>query len=289
MKFKRFLICLFAFLMVFSLAACKKDNGGNNGGENGGQNQKQEYTITFESNEGSEVAAIKAEAGAPITKPADPTKANLTFGGWYSDVDLTEAYEFPSVMPSQNVDLYAKWVSTLTFDSQGGQSYDPIVLEGGKTFKMPADPVREGYVFVGWYTDRAYTNKLSFVMPRTNTTAYAKWQVYETGSSITVPLKFGDNDGVFQLAEEEDGVKITSTAAKGEWSYCAAVIPVPTKHNNTVVVELIGTKDATAVLKVEGGDATAAIETSVTFTGEVQKVIFTGTEDNFSTVSGSKF
>ena len=289
MKFKRFLICLFAFLMVFSLAACKTGGEQGHEGDQQGQGNKEEYKITFESNGGSEVAEIKAEKGAAITKPADPTKENMTFGGWYSDIDLLEAYEFPSVMPSQNVELFAKWVVTLSFDSQGGPSYEPIVGEGGKTYKMPEDPTRDGYVFVGWYTDQAYTNKLTYVMPRTNTTAYAKWQVYETGSAITVPLKMGDNDGVFQLAEEEDGVKITATAAKGEWAYCAAVIPVATKHNNTVVVELIGTKDATAVLKVEGGDATAAIETSVTFTGEVQKVIFTGTEDNFSTVSGSKF
>ena len=286
MKFKRILICLFAFFMVFSFAACKNNN--NNGNQGNGQGTTQEVSITFESNGGSEVAQIKAEAGAAITKPADPTKENLTFGGWYSDVDLTVPYEFPATMPNQNVELFAKWVSTLTFDSQGGPSYDPIVLEGGKTFKMPADPVREGYVFVGWYTDKAYTNKLTYVMPRSNTTAYAKWQVFETGSLINVPVNFTSNDDGAYVISEENGTKLTAAAGKGEWSYCAVAIPIASKNNQTVVIELQGTKDVNVTLKIEGGNAEAAIETTVAMTGEAQTVIFTGEEKNFSSILGAR-
>ena len=283
MKIKKLFVCLFAFLMVFAFAACK--NGGNGGGQQGG---KTEYTITFESNGGSEVADIKAEAGAAITKPADPTLANMTFGGWYSDIDLLEPYDFPATMPSQNVELFAKWVVTLTFDSQGGPSYNPIVAEGGKTFKIPDDPVREGYVFVGWFTDKAYTNKLTYVMPRTNTTAYAKWQVFEPGSLINVPINFANNDdSAYLITNEEDGTKLTATAGKGEWSFCAVNIPIATKNNQTVVFELEGTKDIEVTLKLEGGES-VAFETKVIMTGEAQTVIFTGEADNFSDVLGQR-
>ena len=273
MKLKKVFIGLFTLLLAIVLVACSG----------------KQVTITFESNGGSDVAAITAKAGADLTKPADPTHATMVFGGWYSDIDLTQEYVFPEKMPESSLTLYAKWLVKITFDSKGGPAVEPIIGEAGKTYKMPADPVRDGYVFVGWFTDAAMTQKLSYVMPRANTTAYAKWQVFEAGSAINVPLAFSDNDGVFQTAAETDGFKITATAGKGEWSYCATMIPVPTKHNLTVVVELVGTKGTNVTLKVEGGNAVAATETTVEMTGADQKVIWTGVEDNFSTVSGAKF
>ena len=271
MKLRRVLFSLVALVMVFLLFAC-------------GETTK-DVKITFDSNGGSAVAEIVAAPGADITKPADPTKEGLTFGGWYADIDLLEKYEFPAKMPSENVELYAKWLVTLTFDSQGGPQVDAVVGEGGKTFKMPADPVRDGYVFVGWFTDKAYTKQLTYVMPKTNTTAYAKWQVLETGSAVTVPMNFVDNDGCFLV----EGNKFTATAGKGEWSYVAAVIPCAISKNNTVVVELIGTKGTNITLKVEGGNAEGATETTVEMTGELQKVIWTDEAKKFSSVGGAKF
>ena len=272
MKLKKVLIGLFTLLLAVVLVAC-----GNT------------HTIKFESNEGSAVAAISAKAGAAITKPADPTKQNMTFGGWYSDIDLVEAYEFPATMPDEDVTLYAKWVVTVTFDSNGGPAIAPIVCDG-KTFKLPDDPVRDGYVFIGWFTDRAYTNPLTFVTPKTNITAYAQWQVYEVGSKIDVPLtNLDDNDGAFVIAYEEDGAKITATSGKGEWSFVAASIPVGSKQNKTVVVELEGTAGIEVTLKVEGGNAASPTEGKVIMTGQPQTFVWTGLEENFSSVSGARF
>ena len=274
MKLKRVLIGLFTLLLALVLVACK---GGS------------QVTIKFESNGGSEVAEITAKAGEVITKPADPTHETLTFGGWYSDIDLQEEYEFPATMPDKGLTLYAKWVVKLTFDTQGGPEVAPIIANGGSPFNMPADPVREGYVFVGWYTDRNYTNRLSYVMPRANTTAYAKWQVFETGSSIEVPLNFTDNDnGAYTISNDANGVKLTTTSAKGEWSFCGTPIPVSSKNNNTVVVELVGSKDIVVTLKIQDGGV-EAIETKPVMTGEAQTVIFTGTDANFCNGSGSRF
>lgn len=273
MKLRKILFGLAVLAFALVLFAC------------GGKDLK----ITFETNGGSEVGEIVAKADADITKPADPTKDGVTFGGWYADIDLVEKYEFPAKMPSESITLYAKWVVTLTFDSKGGPAIDPIIGEGGKTFKMPNDPVRDGYVFVGWFTDEAYTKQLTYVMPKTNTTAYAKWQVFETGSAVTVPMTFTDNDGCYLVSEEADGVKFTATAAKGEWSYASSVIPCAISRNNTVVVELIGTKGATVTLKVEGGNAEGATETTVEMTGENQKVIWSDEAKKFSSVGGAKF
>ena len=270
---KKVFLSLVVFFLALVLFAC------------GGKN----VTMTFETNGGNEIAPIVAKAGNKLEKPSDPTKEDFTFGGWFSDVDLLEPYTFPEVMPAEDTTIYAKWVVTITFDSQGGPEVAPIVGEPGRTYTMPENPTRDGYVFIGWYTDQAYTNKLSYVMPKKNTTAYARWQVYETGSKVSVPVSsFSDNDKVFALTPEGNGTKITATSAKGEWSYVATILPFAVKHNTTIAVEIKGTAGTKVTLKLEGGDASPT-ETTVEMTGNDQTVIWTCEESNLSTVIGQKF
>ncbi|MDD3113550.1 MAG: InlB B-repeat-containing protein [Candidatus Izemoplasmatales bacterium] len=68
----------------------------------------QEYTIVFVENGGSEITDIAALEGSNVTEPNDPTKEGHTFAGWFSDDELTSEYVF-SIMPSENLSLYAKW------------------------------------------------------------------------------------------------------------------------------------------------------------------------------------
>ena len=60
-----------------------------------------QYTITFDTNGGSEIAPITQEYGTHITAPADPTREGYTFIGW----DM----EIPTTMPAENITLKAKW------------------------------------------------------------------------------------------------------------------------------------------------------------------------------------
>ena len=59
------------------------------------------YTITFDTNGGSEIAPITQDYGTAITSPADPTREGYTFIGW----DM----EIPKTMPAENITLKAKW------------------------------------------------------------------------------------------------------------------------------------------------------------------------------------
>ena len=59
------------------------------------------YTITFDTNGGSEIAPITQDYGTNITAPAAPTREGYTFIGW----DM----EIPTTMPAENITLKAKW------------------------------------------------------------------------------------------------------------------------------------------------------------------------------------
>ena len=59
------------------------------------------YTITFDTNGGSEIVPITQDYGTAITAPADPTREGYTFIGWDKEI--------PTTMPAENITLKAKW------------------------------------------------------------------------------------------------------------------------------------------------------------------------------------
>ena len=68
------------------------------------------YTITFDSDGGSAVASQSVLSGGKVVEPKDPTKADYTFGGWYEDAGLEDAYDFSDTV-SEDMTLYAKWTA----------------------------------------------------------------------------------------------------------------------------------------------------------------------------------
>lgn len=73
---------------------------------------KNTYTITFDSNGGSNVNSIIAVYDSDIYEPTYPTKLNYIFAGWFTDKQsLEEEFDEFSKMPARNVQLYAKWLS----------------------------------------------------------------------------------------------------------------------------------------------------------------------------------
>ena len=60
-----------------------------------------QYTITFDTNGGSEIAPITQDYGTAITAPADPTREGYTFMGWDREI--------PTTMPAENITLKARW------------------------------------------------------------------------------------------------------------------------------------------------------------------------------------
>ncbi len=75
-----------------------------------------EYSITFNSNGGTAVASINNIApGTVVTKPADPTKADHAFVGWYEEATFNTPFDFSTPI-NKDYALHAKWVD-LTLSS----------------------------------------------------------------------------------------------------------------------------------------------------------------------------
>lgn len=122
-----------------------------------------QYTITFETNGGTEIEAITGNFGDPITAPNNPTKEGHTFQGWYEDVGLTIPATLFDRIPSQNITYFAKW-NILTF-SVTWKNYDGSILQFNSSVTYGTIPVYYGstptrpstYHVIPWEYWRSYT------------------------------------------------------------------------------------------------------------------------------------
>ena len=151
------------------------------------------------------------DRGEKFKEPAEPSKENHTFAGWYNgdekfdfDADTTKA---PNVL-----NLVAKWdinKYTVQFVSDYG-SFADQTIEHGKpidTDKLTIPPTVEGFTFDGWYADENRTIEFDFTKPITgDTKVYAKWEK----NAPVLPDTYALNvSGAFVYV---DGVDVTASA-----------------------------------------------------------------------------
>lgn len=139
------------------------------------------FTVTYYNNFNNETYFTSTftfgandSTGKPITKipqpTNDPTRVGYVFGGWYTDRDGTNIYDFDSGVPARNIELYAKWdfqKYLLGYESGGGtfdRDYSNAAITVANTEEVPlivGEPlnpkeettyaiVRRGYYFVQW-------------------------------------------------------------------------------------------------------------------------------------------
>ena len=155
-----------------------------------------QYTITFDTNGGSEIAPITQDYGTEITAPADPTRKGYTFKGWDKEI--------PETMPAENITVKAQWEInqyTITFDTNGGSEIAPITQDYGTEITAPADPTRKGYTFKGW------DKEIPETMPAENITVKAQWEI----NQYTITF---DTNGGSEIAPitQDYGTEITAPA-----------------------------------------------------------------------------
>lgn len=165
------------------------------------------YTVTFESNGGTDVDAEVVEEGEAVAEPdPPPTKTGFLFVGWCADSELTTPWDFENDTVSSDITLYAKWsvvTYTVTFESNGGNSIDPRTVPDGGTVEEPdPEPARSGCTFGGWFADTGFTTEWDFATDTVtgDMTLYARWLVtlaYAEGEGNTggsIPLEATEYD-----------------------------------------------------------------------------------------------
>ena len=183
---KRILIVLLtlltALVAVASLSACVT-----------APPSKTEYTVTFNTLGGSQVAEQTVEEGGYAVEPTAPEKAGYEFGGWY--LNDTTKWNFELSIQADTT-LTAKWNVknyTISYVLDGGTNHaeNPAVYtveSGAITLK---NPTRNGYNFVGWKEGNNTVTEIAKGSTG-NKTFTAVWQTIDY--DIVYVLNDGTND-----------------------------------------------------------------------------------------------
>lgn len=154
------------------------------------------YTITFDSDGGSVVEKQIVKRGEKVNKPTDPTRDGYIFIEW----DLgSSIYDF-SAKVTRNLILKAVWKEqeggkvtyVVNFNTDGGNSVSNQIINKDGTITKPQDPVRDGYKFLGWYSNNVL---FDFNTPvTTNLELVAKWEKAKDNSTTTTTTTTKKND-----------------------------------------------------------------------------------------------
>jgi uncharacterized repeat protein (TIGR02543 family) len=162
------------------------------------------FTITFDSNGGTEVESITQEYNTEVEEPNAPTREGYRFEGWYSDSLLTNAYTFTSIS-AQNLELYAKWMIityTITYELNEGTNHinNPITFNVNSNVNLES-PTRTGYNFEGWYESGDFSGNTIMGIPLGTTKdiiIYAKWII----NSYTITFDSNGGTEVESITQE---------------------------------------------------------------------------------------
>ncbi len=163
-----------------------------------------DYTVKYDSNEGSSVNDDVVINGKTLAKPEDPVRDGYTFVGWYIDENFKSPFMFGTQPVVADTTLYAQWVRkeygkseyTIKFDAgeyDGAPSIESKTTVSGKLYDFET-PERDNYTFKGWwYSMSGKRDELTYVVTTDtvfteSTTLYALWQGATEGQKLPAPI-----------------------------------------------------------------------------------------------------
>ena len=222
------------------------------------------YEVSFYLDNGSDVQVVYVKHNKILNSSNIKGKEDLgeSFVDWYEIVDVKDGKDILAEKPfdfktkiNRNLKLKAVFnddVKTITikFDSKGGSEVEDIVIHENVKLKLPTEPSKAGYKFVGW-EDKNGTTIYNDALLSEDTTLYAKWE------------KIKDNKNTLSYYCESgyvlNGTKCTKTETKnatgrcpqgysaGAWDYdyCKTEIDPEEEYR---CIDKMGYKESEAVL-----------------------------------------
>ena len=199
------------------------------------------YEVSFYLDNGSDVQVVYVKHNKIINSSNIKGKEDLgeSFVDWYEIVDVKDGKDILAEKPfdlktkiNRNVKLKAVFnddVKTITikFDSKGGSEVKDIVIHENVKLKLPTEPSKTGYKFVGW-EDKNGTPIYNDALLSEDTTLYAKWKKLEENKTTTTTTTKGqtqtDNKNTVSYYCESgyvlNGTKCTKTETKNATGRC---------------------------------------------------------------------
>lgn len=170
-----------------------------------------EYTLTFDSNGGTEVEAVTGDYDSTFPAPeANPTRVGYTFDYWYVE-DENTPYDFDTLVTG-DLTLTAKWTPltySVIYVENGGPNVSNGTVQHDQLVTPPEMSPWMGYTFEGWFLDDdTFEMEYDFTEPATgNLILYAKWTIneytltFDTGGFDEVPSDAALYQQTFDMPE----------------------------------------------------------------------------------------
>ncbi len=251
------------------------------------QEEAKEYTVTFDTDGATPIDPVTVKENEVVAKPAtDPKKDEYRFVEWQLN---GVAYDFTQKVTS-DITLVAKYKAldpseityTVTFDTNGANTIEPVVVKKDAKVTKPTNPTKEGATFIEWQLDG---KKYDFNQKVTKS---------KITSSITLKAKWLTADEV-TLEKAKRSIKSSYNITKGNQEISVSYTGCTIKNTNTDLKEITrNTTDAKISLNfdIQCGSAKATVKS----TGIIQKSTYTFslaekklTIDNGSSLNGKLY
>jgi uncharacterized repeat protein (TIGR02543 family) len=126
------------------------------------------YSVSFETYDGTKIAAVAVPVGGKVQKPVNPVKQGYDFAGWYRDMALTNAWDFAADAVNDNIRLYARWIPNyirLSYGRAVGAASTATEVVAGRTLTVEAEAMiangKPHALLVALYNEKGQLAKLA--------------------------------------------------------------------------------------------------------------------------------
>lgn len=208
------------------------------------------YSVTIRTEESSVVLSNIAK-GSLIKSLQIPEKPGYTFLYWqYKGEKIEDTAKIKNKMIltpiyEKNIDINKRY--EVTFDSDGGSSVEAQVLKPLEKVIKPEDPVKNGYMFVGWTLNGNIYNFDSKVVE--SITLKAKWEKVNVSKIYTITFKSSGSSVPTQKVKDNETVKKPSNPTKKGytfkgWYYNNKPFDFSTKIHKDITLTAVWTKNS---------------------------------------------